>query len=191
MESFVSVIYALSSFISTVLMGKGKYYAFILGIFASILYSLLSFKNMLWGSFFLSLFFYVPIESMSLYEWFKNTNSKTKSVKKLKLKRKTFILYMLAAFILSVILSCILFLKHDKSPILDGFITIFSMVASILTLKHVLEQWIVWTVANILTFSMWVILIMQGSKSIPVAILWGIYVVLGIKFYFEWKKEVK
>lgn len=190
MESFVSLIYALFSFTSTILMGKGKYMAFVFGLIATLLYSILSFKNSLWGSLFLSLFFYVPIESMSLYNWFKNTNSNTKSIYKLELKKQSFILYMIFAIILSIALSYILFLKHDRLPIIDGFITIFSILASILTLKRVIEQWIVWTIANILTFSMWMILVFQGSSSISVVVLWGIYVILGIKFYFDWKKEI-
>lgn len=191
MESFVSVIYALISFISTILMGKGKYIAFAFGLTATLLYSYLSFKNALWGSLMLSLLFYVPIESLSFYKWMKNTNSETKSVYKDKLKIKTFLFYLISAVILSLILSYILYLKHDKLPLLDAFITIFSILASYLTLIRVIEQWIVWSIANVLTFSMWVILILHGSKSIPVAILWGIYVYLGIRFYFEWKREVK
>ncbi len=191
MESFVSIIYALLSFISTILMGKGKYIAFVYGLLATLLYSYLSFKNALWGSLMLSLLYYLPVESLSLYQWMKNTNSETKSIYKTKLKIKTFVLYLVLAVILSLILSYILYLKQDKLPLLDGFITIFSILAAYLTLIRVIEQWIVWTIANILTCTMWVILILQGSKSIPVAILWGIYVYLGIKFYFEWKKEVK
>jgi len=138
----------------------------------------------------LSLFFYVPIESVSLYQWFKNTNSNTKSVNKLKLKKNYFILSLLIAAILSFILSYILFLKHDKLPLLDGFITIFSILASILTMQRVIEQWIIWTMVNILTCIMWIILVLQGSPSIPTAILWGIYIILGIKFYFDWRKEI-
>ena len=190
MESFVSLVYALFSFISTILMGKGKYISFVFGLIATLLYSFLAFKNDLWGSLCLSLFYYLPIESLSLYKWFKNTNSETKSIYKTKLKTKTFLLYITLAIFLSLILSYILFIKKDALPLLDGFITIFSILAAYLTLIRVIEQWIVWTVANILTFSMWVKLIFQGSNSIPVAILWGIYVVLGIKFYFNWKREI-
>ena len=190
MESVVSIVYALFSFTGTVLMGKGKYIAFVFGLIATLLYSILSFKNNLWGSLFLSLFYYLPVESISLYMWMKNTNSKTKSIYKTKLKTATFGMYMLLAIFLSVILSYILFLNHDKLPIFDGFITIFSILAAYLTLIRVIEQWIVWTIANIMTFAMWIILIIHGSASFAVAILWGIYVVLGIVFYFQWRKEI-
>ena len=165
MESFVSILYAICSLISTILMGKGKYIAFVFGLIATLLYSYLAFRNALWGSVALSLCYYLPFESLSLYKWFKNTSPETKSIIKKKLKTETFWLCIILATIASLLLSYILFLKHDKSPVLDAFITAFSMIATYLTLIRVIEQWIVWSIANILTFTMWVILIIQGSKS--------------------------
>ena len=188
MESFVSTAYSLLGLIYTILLGRGKYQAFIFGVLTSLLYSFLSFKNALWGSFALNFFYYVPVEILSLIKWFKNTNPKTKSVVKLKLKKKSFILYLLSASIISLVLSYILFLNHDKMPLIDGFITIFSILGAYLTLKRVIEQWIVWTIVNFLTIVMW--LIIGSNGSIFVVLLWFIYFIAGIVFFFQWKKEI-
>ena len=186
MDNFVSIIYALLGLFYIVLLGKGKYQAFIFGVLTSLLYSFLAFKNALWGSFALNLFYYVPIETASLIKWFQNTNPETKTVNKLKLKKREFILYLFGATILSLVLSYILFINHDKLPLFDGFITIFSILGAYLTLRRVVEQWIVWTIVNFLTVVMWIVV--GNFSSIFVGLIWLIYLVCGIVFYFQWRK---
>lgn len=188
MNNFVSILYLLLGLFYIFLLGKGKYQAFIFGVMTSLLYSFLAFKNAFWGSFALNFFYYVPIETLSLIKWYKNTNPETKSVIKLKLKKRDFFLYLSAAIILSLILSYILLLKHDKLPLIDGFITIFSILGAYLTLRRVIEQWIIWTTVNLLTIAMW--LITGDFSSIFVAILWFIYLIAGIIFYFQWRKDI-
>ena len=188
MDNFVSIIYALLGLLYITLLGKGKYQAFIFGVLASLLYSFLAFRNSLWGNFALNFFYYVPIETMSLIKWFKNTNPDTKTINKLKLKKTEFLLYLLGAVILSLILSYVLSLNNDKLPLFDGFITIFSILGAFLTLKRVLEQWITWTVVNFLTIVMW--LIVGNFSSFFVVMIWFIYFIAGIIFYFQWRKEI-
>ena len=188
MDNFVSILYAILGLFYIILLGRGKFQAFIFGVLTSLLYSFLSFKNSLWGSFALNFFYYVPIETMSLFKWYKNTNPKTKSVNKLKLKKSEFILYVFIAVIISLILSYILYIKHDKLPLIDSVITVFSILGAYLTLKRVIEQWIIWTIVNFLTVVMW--FIVGNFSSIFVIVIWFIYLISGIVFYFQWRREI-
>lgn len=191
MENLISLFYAFCGLSYTILAGKGKFICFVFGILSSTLYSFLSFKEALWGNFLLNFLYYLPMQFISLYKWYKNTDLKKKTVKKTSLGLKKFLFFCLIGLLAGLITTYILFLNHDKSPILDGFIMIFSILGMYLTLLRAIEQWIIWTIVNFMTLLMWVILILQGSSAIPVAILWGIYLILGIKFYWDWKKELR
>ena len=185
MELFVSFIYTLCGLSYTILSGYGKYFCFIFGLISSVLYSYLSFKNALWGNFALNFLYYIPIQIISMIKWHKNTDKKSKTVNKIRLKKKAVIMYLLSAVILSLMLLYALFLNSDKSPILDGFITVFSIFGAYLTLKRALEQWILWNIVNFLTILMWI-----NLKNYFVVILWIVYFILGIIFYIKWKKEL-
>ena len=104
--------------------------------------------------------------------------------------KRDFLILTSLCTIISLIVSWVLYLQKDSLPLLDGFIAIFSIFGAYLTMKRALEQWIVWSVVNLLTVNVWIILILQGSNSIPTFILWFCYLILGIKFYFDWKKEL-
>ena len=91
------------------------------------------------------------------------------------------------AFLLSIIL---IFLK-GATPYIDSVTTIFSIFGQILTVKRCIEQWIMWIIVNLASLIMWIELVMQGSKSISTIIMWVVYLIMGIYFLIEWKKEVK
>ena len=186
MEGLISLIYVICGLSYTIFAGNGRYFAFIFGLTSSILYAFLSFKNALWGSFILNFFYYIPIQILSLIKWHENTNKNTKSVYKTELSLKKFLLYVIAALILSCILSLILYFRHDTSPVFDGFITVFSVLGAYFTFLRTVEQWTIWTIVNILTVVMWIIL-----NNFVIVLLWLLYLILGIIFYLKWKKEIK
>ena len=188
MDNLLSLVYCISSLSYTILAGHGKFICFIFGIFASLLYSFISYKNALWGTLALNILYYIPIQILSLIKWQKHTFNST--VKKTSLAKLEFGEIILIGFILSLICYYILFLNKDREPFLDGFILIFSIIGTYFTLRRAIEQWIIWTIVNLLTVVMWVDLVLKGSKSYFNIVLWFSYLILGIIFYFKWKKEI-
>ena len=191
MDNILSFIYAFLGLSYTILAGKGKFICFIFGILSSGLYSFLSFKQGYYGSFALNFFYYVPIQILSLYKWQKNTDKIKKTVNKISLGKKEFIKLIIFALILSLLLLAFFCLIKDKSPFLDSFITIFSILGAYLTLKRAIEQWYVWSFVNLTTLIMWAMAFFNGESVLGIMVLWFIYLILGIHFYFEWKKEVQ
>ena len=80
---------------------------------------------------------------------------------------------------------------NDASPVLDAIATIFSIIGMYLTVKRCIEQWYMWIIVNFVSMIMWIDLILQGSKSISTVVMWIVYLIIGIYFLLEWKKEVK
>ena len=60
-----------------------------------------------------------------------------------------------------------------------------------LTVRRAIEQWIFWLIVNLLSFLMWLDLALQGERVISTVIMWGVYLILAIYFYINWKKELK
>ena len=190
MINLVSIIYTLFSLTYTILAGKGKYICFFFGLFASVLYGILCFINHLWGSLALNVLYYIPIQILSFILWFKNTDEDKKTVKKISLGRKEFFSLLILALILSICAIYFLNFINDKSPFFDGIILIFSILGAYFTLRRAIEQWIIWSIVNVFSCIMWLIFIPQNPSAIAPSVLWFIYLILGIVFYFEWKREV-
>jgi len=66
---------------------------------------------------------------------------------------------------------------------------VFSALAMYLTVKRCFEQWFVWTMVNILSVMMWFDLFVKGEKIFSVFAVRIIYFILGIYFFYKWKKE--
>ena len=47
------------------------------------------------------------------------------------------------------------------------------------------------TVVNALSFLMWLYVALTGAGVYSTALMWFVYLFLGIYFYFEWRKELK
>lgn len=190
-DNLLSVISAVCGILYTIIAGKGKISCFFFGLLGSVCYSILSFKNAVWGSLLLSACYYIPMEIISIFKWKNNLKEKTNEIIKTKLNKNEILPIIIFITIASLILVKIFYLLNDASPIFDTVATIFSIVGMYLTVKRCIEQWIMWIIVNLASSIMWIDLILQGSKSISTVIMWVVYLIMGIYFLIEWKKEVK
>ena len=78
----------------------------------------------------------------------------------------------------------------DSRPILDGITTVFSIAGMYFTVKRCIEQWIAWMIVNTFSFLMWLIIALQGERVFSTVIMWGVYLVLAIYFYYQWKGDI-
>lgn len=65
------------------------------------------------------------------------------------------------------------------------------MTAMYLTVKRCIEQWVAWTIVNVTSCIIWTEIVIAGGDTYATALSWLIYSVLGIYFYFRWRKELK
>ena len=73
---------------------------------------------------------------------------------------------------------------------MDSLITGFSILGQYLTVKRCIEQWYIWSIVNFISVIMWLIVCLNGANYMATLIMWVIYFILGIYFYFKWKKEL-
>ena len=189
-DSLIAIIYAICGMLYTIIAGKGKISCYIFGLISSLLYSYLSLKNSLYGNLCLNLLYYIPMQILGIFQWKKHLKKTTNEIYKTKLNPKELIILFAAALPISIVGIILLFCLHDSHPIIDGLMTVLSIIAMYLTVKRAIEQWIVWIIVNGLSVIMWLNIALQGEKVYSTIVVWIIYFLLGIYFYFQWKKEL-
>ena len=94
-----------------------------------------------------------------------------------------------------VLLGCILWIPFGYSahrystqvlPYLDAFITAFSLVATWMTAKKILQNWIFWTIIDASA-----IVLYASREFYLIALLYFIYTLLAVIGYFQWKKRIQ
>lgn len=186
----IAVISAFCGILYTVIAGKGKISCYFFGLSGSWCYVLLSFGNALWGNMLLYLCYYIPMQVFGIFKWKQHLKKDSKEIVKIQLPQKTRILLVVLGVLGSVLTSLILFYFNDKSPIADGIATFLSIIGMYLTVRRAIEQWFVWMIVNGISTFMWLSLVIHGTKTYSTVIMWGVYFVLAIYFYYEWKKEL-
>lgn len=132
-------------------------------------------------------FYYLAI---SIYGWLfwlsgKDNNTK-KTVNTSRLTIKSWLLSLLASFILFIIIYYILGKYTDSDVVAgDAFTTALSFVATLLLARKILENWLFWIVVDLVSTGLY---IYKGLY--PTAILFFVLTVLAFVGYYKWKKAL-
>jgi len=186
-----AIISAICGICATILAGKGKISCYVFGIIANICYSYISFKNQFWGNLALNALYYFPMQFVGIAKWKNHLKKETQEIYKSNLNKRERIIYSLTAVLLS---TCGYFLlKHfnDLNPVFDSVTTVLSVIAFILTVKRCIEQWYVWTIVNAMCIIMWIGAYLNGSHCFATILMWSTYLILGLYFLGNWRKELK
>ena len=129
--------------------------------------------------------FYVIIGIYGWYQWLYGSKEKSE----LRIISFSFLktLYL-------VLIGCLLwvpfgFVAHRYSaqvmPYLDAFITAFSIVATWMTAKKIIENWLFWIIIDALA-----ILLYAYRGFYLIALLYIIYTILAFVGYIQWRKKI-
>ena len=129
--------------------------------------------------------FYVIIGIYGWYEWLHGSKNKTELV---------IISYSFSKIVYLIFIGIIIWIPfgytaHKYStqalPYLDACITAFSIVATWMTAKKIIQNWIFWIVIDGMA------VFLYASRSFyMIALLYGIYTILSIIGYIQWKKRI-
>ena len=192
-DTLVGLIASLTGMMCVVLVAKGKISNYYFGIVNVVLYAYVAYQSNYYGEVMLNLLYFLPIQFVGLYYWRKNANKeKTKDdvlVTHLEFNEKLFwmIISILGIFLYGV------FLRYlgGTLPFVDSTSTILSIIAMILMIKRVTEQWILWITIDVVSIYMWVYILFQGGNDISMLIMWTAYLVNAMYGYYNWRKLEK
>lgn len=190
-DSPVSLWAAVTGVCCVILTGKGKRSSFIFGLVNTILYAIVALWAKYYGEVMLNLIYYLPMNFVGFIAWKKYMNDETGEVIKERLSlSKSIIVYAITAVSI-VIYGYILKRMGGNLPYVDSMSTVVSVVAQVLSIKRLTEQWVLWIVVDIVTVFMWAVDFMKGGESISTLAMWSIYLINAFIMFIRWYKEAK
>ena len=139
------------------------------------------------------MFYFLPVQFVGLYYWRKNANKE-------RIKDDVLVTHLgfnekLSWMIISILGIFLygLFLRYlgGTLPFVDSTSTILSIIAMILMIKRVTEQWILWIAIDVVSIYMWAYILFQGGNGISMLIMWTAYLVNAMYGYHNWRKLEK
>ena len=189
-DNTMGIIASLCAIWYSLLAGKGKLSCYFFGIINTILYGYISYKHRLYGEVMLNWGWYLPMMFVGIFCWRKNLD-KEQTIVKTDLSWFNRIVFLVATCCAIVAYTYILKTLKGSQPILDSATTILSITAMILTVKRCIEQWILWTIINILSIYMWFKVYLTVGNEVAILLMWILSLINGIIFFVQWAKEVK
>jgi nicotinamide mononucleotide transporter len=129
-------------------------------------------------------FFYLFMAMVGYFQWKKNNPSVQEESLIINLSAKQWVVGILICGIISFLMA-FWFQQNTvaKLPWLDAPVTVYSVWATWLVIKKVLQNWLLWIVID----SVAIYIYMQRSLKIT-ALLYALYTLLAVIGYFKWKK---
>ena len=190
-DSWTSLITAITGVWCVILTGKGKRSSFIFGVVNVVLYAIVAFQARYYGEVMLHLLYYLPMNFVGWFAWKKHMNADTGEVVKERLALKqSIVVYALTAAAIwgyGIILKAL----GGALPFFDSMSTVVSVVAQILSIKRLTEQWALWIVVDVVTVVMWAVHFAQGGESIATLAMWSVYLANAFIMFFHWHRESK
>ncbi|WP_022766428.1 nicotinamide riboside transporter PnuC [Butyrivibrio sp. XPD2006] len=190
-DTWISLGAAVTGVICVILTGKGKRSSFIFGVVNTVLYAIVAMEARYYGEVMLNLIYYLPLNFVGFVAWKKHMNDESGEVIKERLNLKqSAVIYAITAIAI-VIYGYILKRLGGNLPYIDSMSTVISVVAQILCLKRLMEQWVLWIVVDVVTVIMWAINFINGGESIATLAMWSIYLINAFIMFFHWYREAR
>ena len=188
-DTFASLTAALTGVWCVILTGKGKRSSFLFGMVNVLFYALISFQAKYYGEVMLNLLYYVPMNAVGWFAWKRHMNEETGEVVKEKLPMKkglaVYGLTAIAIFLYGLVLRAL----GGSLPFVDSMSTVVSVTAQILSVKRLVEQWVLWIVVDVVTVIMWAVHFAQGGETIAALAMWSVYLLNAVIMYIRWNRE--
>lgn len=188
-ENAIGLIMALTGVWCVILTGKGKRSSFLLGIVNAALYAYVAFGAKYYGEVMLNALYYVPMGFVGWFAWKKHMDDNTGEVVKKRLNWKKGFLIYAATGLAIVLYGMVLAALGGSLPYVDSMSTVVSVVAQILSIWRLMEQWVLWIVVDIVTVVMWAVDLAKGGKTIATLAMWSIYLINAIIMFVRWYRE--
>lgn len=190
-DSLFNYCILLSGIFCVVLAAKGNIYTYACGLFNSLGYGYVAYKNGFYGDMALYLLFFVPTSMLGFLFWRQHLTAVAVKMRALQL---TVFGYVLSgcALLVGLLGWGLSQIKTQNSPYLDATSTILSIAATCLMLGRYKEQWILYIVLNLVTIVMWLLRFLQGSSDGAIMlVMWTAFLINSLYGFWLWQKGAK
>lgn len=120
-----------------------------------------------YGEVMLNACYYVPMQFVGWFMWKKHMDGKTKEVEKTRLTVSRQILLLVLSAVSIYGYGLVLKRLGGNLPFIDSMSTCLSVLAMLLSVRRLMEQWIVWIVVDVVTVFMWFADYQKGGPILP------------------------
>ena len=188
-ENAIGLIMALTGVWCVILTGKGKRSSFLFGFVNAALYAYVAFGAKYYGEVMLNALYYLPMSVVGWLAWKKHMDDDTGEVVKKRLSLKKGLLTYAITGIAIAVYGLILSALGGSLPYVDSMSTVVSVVAQILSIWRLMEQWVLWIVVDVVTVIMWAVDFAKGGETVATLAMWAIYLVNAIIMFVRWYRE--
>jgi len=187
-RTWLSIVTCLTGLWCVILVAKGRIFNYYLGIINVIGYAYIAYGYKLWGEVQLNLGYFLPMQFIGLYIWFKNKDPKIKDKVKIEfMSEEARMLWSGISAVAVLVYGLILKKMGDPLPYLDSASTVLSVIAMILMAWRYMEQWILWIIVDIVSVAIWwLVLVEKGNNDVAMLVMWGAYLINAIYGFIAW-----
>ena len=172
-------IAVLFSIIYVILVAKESIWCWAAAIISVSLYIFICYEAKLYAETALQ-FFYLIMAVAGYFFWKESPDKKQLDIKELSIGNHALILF--AGIIFTLILGYVLTIyTQAKLPLLDSFTTIFSIIATFMVIKKILENWLYFIAIDLVSIYLY------NSRDLQqTAILFALYAIIACVGYYNW-----
>ena len=189
MMGTLEIIGAIIGIVYVLLEYKANFWLWPVGILMSLFYVVIFFNGKFYADAAINLY-YIGENVYGLSVWMRHRSNQEGEASDLlpisHCPRKKLLVSLLISVLLWVGIYCILaFCTDSVAPVGDAFTTALSIVAMWLLAHKYIEQWLFWIVVEVVSVALYV-----WKGLYPTAILYGIYTVVAVLGFYNWRKEL-
>lgn len=170
--TLLSAVGALMGVVSVVLSANGNILTFVFGLVDVLIYSYTLLDQKVPMTLALHVLYFLPMEFVGYFGWKKRGATATQAVKARRLTAKGW-LNTIALFVLvyAAVLALAWVIARWQGSVVwarmafDSAVTTANIVALVLMAKAYMDQWYLWTLVNITSIVLWIIVLGSGEGS--------------------------
>lgn len=187
-DTLIGLATSLTGMLTVVLVAKGKTSNYYFGIINVILYAWIAWQSRYYGEVMLNLLYFLPMQFVGIYLWRRNAvlpGADEVRAEWLPWSRR--IAWGTASVIGVAAYGALLYWLRGTLPFVDATSTVLSVIAMILMVRRVVEQWVLWIVVDIVSIYMWAHILLTDGTGMSMLVMWSAYLVNAVYGLISWK----
>ena len=186
--TWIDLGYTLLYFWTALLLAKGKYSCYIIGIISTFFYAFVSFSNSYYGEVIIAMCCTLPLMILGLINWLKHQdNTNTVIIKEV--TKKELIMIILSQIIMSFGYYYVLKIFNTNNLIISTISISMSIIATYLTARRSDYGFMGFIIDDVILIALWIIPVIKGDLNlIPVLLCPILLFINDIYVVYNWRK---
>jgi len=187
-DTWIGLVASLSGMVNVVLVAKGKISNYWFGIVAVSLYAWIAWNSAYYGEVMLNALYFLPMQFVGLVLWQRHRDPQgtADDVEVRWLAPRERWLWGVVSVAGTAAYAVVLGWLGGTLPAVDSASTVLSVIAMVLMVQRVGEQWVLWIVIDVVSMYMWFYTLTRGGTDVSMLVMWTAYLVNAVYGLVNW-----